>query len=425
MEERVRFVLMVQDQMKNFAAACRHFEISRKTGYKWWERFQREGLGALEERSRRPLRSPGATSGAWCRRIISLRQKWPYWGPKKLRARLLATTRTEGVPASSTIGRILAAAGLVRRGHKRRVPGPVLIASPLAPAVAANDVWAVDFKGWFRLGNGERCEPLTITDLYSRYVLCCAATSDVSYEQARPVFESLFKKNGLPRRIRTDNGPPFGSRGAAGLSRLAVWWINLGIKPEFIDPGHPEQNGSHERMHRTLKAEALGPIAYHRPTQQKRLDRWRWQFNHQRPHEALGQVTPARLYQKSFRTYQGSGLPTYPREFLRRRVRTNGEIRWKNRKRFIGEAFIGQTLGVEKKSPGKHRVYFHQYLLGEINDAEIGGMRPSIFLRPRTRINLLRAAESARAGESVTRGDRRSRELRLEARLRRSPARAE
>jgi putative transposase len=309
MEERVRFVLMLQDELKTFAGACRHFGISRKTGYKWWDRFERDGLFALEERSRRPLHSPRGTSAAWCTRILLLRKRRPHWGPKKLRARLIATSKSGIVPAGSTIGRILAAAGVVRRGRKRRQPGPVLARPDLTEALRANQVWAVDFKGWFRLGNGQRCEPLTVSDLYSRYILCCAGGSDVSYDQARPTFEALFKEHGQPAKIRVDNGPPFGSRGAAGLSRMAVWWVSLGIQPEFIHPGHPEQNGSHERMHRTLKAEGIAPVAHHRRAQQKQLDRWRWEFNYERPHESLGQVTPASLYRKS---------PNY----LSRRLRT-------------------------------------------------------------------------------------------------------
>jgi len=379
MEERVRFVIMVEDEVENFANACRHFGISRKTGYKWWHRYRREGLLGLKERSRRPLQSPKGTSLSWKKRILLLRKKHKHWGPKKLRARLKVRTRRGNVPASSTIGRILAAAGLVRRGRKRRGAGPIVTAPVLAAALSVNDVWAVDFKGWFCLGNGERCEPLTVSDLCSRYILCCAAGSNVSYEQARAVFERLFRINGQPARMRVDNGPPFGSRGAAGLGRLAVWWISLGIEPEFIEPGHPQQNGSHERMHRTLKAEAIKPIAYDRKTQQKRLDQWRREFNYVRPHEALGQETPATLYCKSSRIYHGPRRPNYPKGYILRRVRTNGEIRWKGEKRFIGEAFVGQTLGILERSAGVHRVYFYEHVLGEIHDVE-WGMRPSLFV---------------------------------------------
>jgi hypothetical protein len=240
----------------------------------------------------------------------------------------------------------------------------------------------VDFKGWFRLGNGERCEPLTVSDLYSRYILCCAGGPDVSYEPARAVFEELFKKNGLPTKIRVDNGPPFGSRGAAGLGRLAVWWVSLGIEPEFITPGHPEQNGSHERMHRTLKAEAIDPIARNRRAQQKQFDRWRWEFNYDRPHEALGQATPASRYEKSEQAYRGAiQTPIYPEAYVIRRVRTNGEIRWWGGRRFIGEAFIGQTLGLKEIKAGKHLVYFHAHLVGELDETEEGGMKPTVVVR--------------------------------------------
>jgi transposase InsO family protein len=386
MEQRVRFVLMVQDDLKSFAEACRDFEISRTTGYKWWKRFKREGFFALGERSRRPLRSPNQTSTLWFRRILSLRKKRPHWGPKKIRSRLLSAHLKSSVPACSTIGRILAAAGLVRRGRQRRAPGPIVSGAGLTQAHSPNEVWAVDFKGWFRLGNGQRCEPLTVSDLCSRYVLCCSGGPDVSEENARPVFERLFKENGLPARIRVDNGPPFGSRGAAGLSRLAVWWVTLGIEVEFIEPGHPEQNGSHERMHRTLKAEGIAPVAHHRRGQQKRLDRWRWEFNYERPHEALGQVTPATLYRKSKRLYERPRDPSYPAHYVRRRVRSNGEINWAGGKRYVGEAFVGQTVGVLASGSGKQLVYFFDYLLGEIDENAPGGMKPVIRLRVKKQI---------------------------------------
>lgn len=385
MEQRIRFVLMVQDEVENFSTACRHFEISRKTGYKWWKRYRELGLFALEERSRRPYSNPRATSAAMGKRILRLKEKKPHWGPKKIRASLRAKGSAAKVPASSTIGGILAAAGLVRRGRRRRPAGPLVARTGLSEALQPNDIWAVDFKGWFRLRNGERCEPLTVSDLFSRYILQCAGGADVSYNSARSVLEYLFQENGLPLRIRVDNGPPFGSRGAAGLSRLAVWWVSLGIEPEFIAPGHPQQNGSHERMHRTLKAEAIHPIAYRRRAQQRQFDRWRWEFNYERPHEALGQVTPASLYRKSSTAYRGPVAPDYPAGDLLRRVRTNGEINWKARKRFIGEAFIGQTLGLRPISRGTHQVYFHHHLLGEIDESQPSGMKPVVLFTEKTK----------------------------------------
>jgi transposase InsO family protein len=386
MEQRVRFVLMVQDDLESFASVCGRFGISRKTGYKWWHRFESDGLAGLEERSHRPGHSPAATSPGWCKRVLLLRTKHPRWGPKKLRARLLATGQGSAVPAASTMGRILAEAGMVGRARRRRPPGPVVMREGLTVATVPNEVWAVDFKGWFRLGNGERCEPLTVSDLFTRYILCCAGGADVSCAQARRVFEALFKKNGLPAKIRVDNGPPFGSLGAAGLGRLAVWWVSLGIGPEFIAPGHPEQNGSHERMHRTLKAEAIHPVACSRGVQQKQFDRWRWEFNYERPHEALGQVTPASLYENSMIPYRGAPPPpAYPEAYVIRRVRTNGEIRWAGGKRFIGEAFTGQILGIKGIGAGQHLVYFHGHLLGEIDDTAAGGMKPVVVVMPKKR----------------------------------------
>jgi putative transposase len=386
MEQRVRFVLMVQDDVEDFASVCRRFGISRKTGYKWWRRFEKEGLVGVEERSRRPLSSPRRTSPGWCKRVLLLRTKHPRWGPKKLRARWIAMGKGGAVPAASTMGRILAEAGLVGRRRGRRPPGPVVVREGLTEATAANEVWAVDFKGWFRLGNGERCEPLTVSDLYSRYILCCAGGPDVSYAQARPVFEGLFKEHGLPGKVRVDNGPPFGSRGAAGLGRLAVWWVSLGIEVEFIEPGHPEQNGSHERMHRTMKAEAIPPVARRRSVQQRQFDRWRWEFNYERPHEALGQVTPATVYENSTTRYRGTpAAPAYPSGYVLRRVRTNGEIRWAGGKRFIGEAFVGQLLGLQEVRAGKHLVYFQNYLLGEFEDSETGGLKPVVVVTTKKR----------------------------------------
>ena len=383
MEQRLRFVLLVQDDLQTFSEACRLCDISRKTGYKWWERYNLDGLKGLEERSHRPFQSPMETPIAWTKKVVFLRQKHPHWGPKKIRARLLGTSKKTGVPASSTIGRILASLGLVKAGRKRRRAGPVVTRPGLTAPLSPNHVWAVDFKGWFSLGNGERCEPLTVTDLFSRYLLCCSGGSDVSYAQARPVFEKLFKEYGQPSNIRVDNGPPFGSTGAAGLSRLAAWWVSLGITPEFIDPGHPEQNGSHERMHRTLKAEALKPIAHYRQRQQKQFDRWRREFNHKRPHEALGQVPPANIYRKSSVVYHGSHEPIYPSNYVLRQVRTNGQIRWSGQKRFVGEAFIGQTLGIEKKADGTLLIYFYNYLLGEIEENDEKGIKPVVCVRAR------------------------------------------
>jgi transposase InsO family protein len=315
--------------------------------------------------------------------VIELRERYPWWGPKKLRAKLIARYGAQGVPAASTLGTILVRAGLVRGRRRRRKSGPPVEHSQLTQAHKSNEVWAVDFKGWFRTGDGKRCDPLTVSDLASRYLLCCRALNAQSFEQARPVFEKLFTRCGLPRIIRVDNGSPFASRGAGGLSRLSVWWMRLGIGVEFIAPAHPEQNGIHERMHRTLKAEATHRASQNLRKQQKRFDQWRRYFNLERPHEALGQEAPSLHYQRSQRLYRGLQIePSYPRHYERRRVRTNGEIRWRGRKRFLGEALIGQLVGLKQIEINRHEVYFMERLLGVLHAADLGGLRPTAYVRP-------------------------------------------
>jgi hypothetical protein len=255
----------------------------------------------------------------------------------------------------------------------------------LRVAVGANEVWAVDFKGWFKTGDGQRCEALTMSDLATRYVLCCRAVEEQSFARVYPIMKRVFKLYGLPRTIRVDNGSPFASRGAGGLSRLSVWWMRLGIAVEFITPGHPEQNGSHERMHRTLKAETARPPAYNLRKQQRRFDAWRRRFNTQRPHEALAQQPPAKLYQHSARIYcETAQLPSprYPLGWPVRRVRSNGQIKWRGRKRFIGEALVGQLLGLHASEPNRCAVYFMERLLGTLHDTEanFAGLRPTAYV---------------------------------------------
>jgi putative transposase len=387
MEQRVSFVLEVQKQKKSFAALCRAADISRKTGYKWWERFRFQGLNGLEERSRRPHTSPGRSDEKWRLAVIELRERYPWWGPKKLRAKLIARHGRAGVPAASTLGEMLVQARLVR-GRKRSGTRPQIERPALTQARESNQVWAVDFKGWFRTADGRRCDPLTVSDLASRYLLCCQALKDQSYPRARAVFERLFAWHGLPSVIRVDNGGPFGSRGAGGLSRLSVWWMRLGIAVEFIAPGHPQENGVHERMHRTLKAETASPPARTLREQQKRFDGWQRHFNLERPHEALNQETPALHYQASARPYRGGeSRVSYPAHYRVRRVRSNGQIKWRGQKRFIGVALVGQMVGLKEVEPGRHEVYFMERLLGALHDAEadFGGLRPTAYARQNQR----------------------------------------
>lgn len=376
MEEKIAFVMKVKEGLESFAALCRLYGVSRRTGYKWWGRYQAGGLEALANLSHRPHRCPHESDRVWKDRVVALRLRHPTWGPKKLRRQLMQRYGDE-VPAASTLGAKLKAMGLVR-ARRRRVRGLVERGS-LTSAEQANGVWGVDFKGWFRTGDGMRCDPLTMSDLATRYVLCCRIVERQSYAAVRPVFEEIFQQYGLPEVIRVDNGSPFGTVGPGGLSRLSVWWISLGIRPEFIEPGHPEQNGVHERMHRTLKAETTKPAAQNRRAQQKRFERWRRHFNEERPHEALGQRVPASFYQPSNRRYGRTKIEQqYGGEFIVRRVRSNGEIRWRGGLRYMGQALIGQRVGLRKVKDERVEVWFGNRLMGDFQEGESGGLRPSV-----------------------------------------------
>ena len=377
MEERARFVLDVERAQMSVAELCRRYGVSRKTGYKWIRRYMAEGLDGIGDRSSRPHSCPHKTSTEWEMRIIKKRLEHPSWGPKKIRELLHRKGWDGKVPAASTIGDILRRAGLVSKRRRRR--RKTYFNGPLTEAKYSNHVWAVDYKGWFRTRDGVRCEPLTVSDLYSRYVLEVKALADQSYDGARGVFERVFERYGLPRIIRSDNGLPFASRGAGGLSKLSVWWVLLGIKPEYIAKGHPEQNGVHERMHLTLKKEATIPASRNLREQQKRFDIWRKEFNEKRPHEAIAMKVPAQKYRRSKREYHG-GVSNkkqinYPEGYVVRRVRTSGEIRWKAKKRFIGKALKGEKVGIKRIEDGHNQVYFDYILLGDLYDIDYTGLR--------------------------------------------------
>jgi len=241
-------------------------------------------------------------------------------------------------------------------------------------------VWTADFKGWFRTGDGERVEPLTVRDSFSRYVLTVRLLKDQSWARTRQVFLRLFRENGYPAVVRTDNGGPFGSKGAVGLTRLSAWWTAVGIRVEFIAPGHPEQNGAHEQMHRVLKAETTQPPSAHLRAQQRRTERWVRIYNRIRPHEALEQRTPAEVYCPKPVASRKAAL-SYPRQWATRRVRTTGEIKWQGRKRFVGEAFVGYPVGLKPKGAGKWAIHFGSLLIGELWSSDPGGMRPARYAR--------------------------------------------
>jgi putative transposase len=361
MDERIRFVADWLSGETSRTELCERYGISRKTGYKWMERYGEAGALGLVERSRAPREHGRATPEDLVEKILDLRRARPSWGPRKILAKLEQLHPELSWPSHSTAHEHLKRAGLVagRKTRRRTPPYP----GALAAATAPNDVWAVDHKGWIVLGDGSRCEPLTLSDTYSRFLLAASAGANTRSAQARPVMERAFMTYGLPRVIRSDNGQPFASSGVTGLSQLSVWWIKLGIHPERIPPGKPQQNGRLERLHRTL-LEAMQPPAKTRPAQARRLDAFRQDYNHERPHQALGQVPPASFYTPSPRPMpRRLPDPDYPASMTTRRVRPNGEIKLLGSSVHISSALAGEGVALEQIEHG-WRVWFYREPIG-------------------------------------------------------------
>jgi putative transposase len=364
---------------------CRAFGVSRKTAYKWLKRFTETGRRGLCDQSRQPHRVPLRMRRKWIQRIAQERKRHRHWGAKKIQARLLR--RYGQAPATATIARWLRRLHLVTAPRRRARKACWRRRPPLRRARTPNQVWTADFKGWFRTGNGQRVEPLTVRDLFSRYLLIIRLLPDQRWRPVQAVFRQLFRRYGLPQVIRTDNGGPFASTGPAGLSRLSAWWIALGIHVELTRPGHPEDNGAHEQMHRVFKAETTHPVAFTRQGQQHRTTGWVHYYNRIRPHQALGQALPIQWYGRRRRQHQRSSRKVrlrYPAIWPQRQVRSNGQIKWRGRKRFIGEAFVRHHLGLKPLPPGVHAVYFGPLLIGHLHDADVGGLRPVVY---RHRVN--------------------------------------
>jgi putative transposase len=374
MDEKVRLIAALVAREESVTAVCEQLGISRKTAYKWLWRYREHAAAGLRERSRAPHVVPWAINDAQAQAILGVRREHPSWGPKKLRAKLDQRAPGQSWPAPSTIGELLRREGLTHPRKRRRCASPS--ASCLRTAVAPNDVWGIDYKGWFISGDGARCLPLTLSDGYSRYLLCAKLVERTGYADCHRELERVFREYGLPRAIRSDNGSPFASVGAGGLSRLSVWWIKLGITPERIEPGKPAQNGRHERMHKTLKAECASPPAANRTAQQRRLDEFRDEFNHQRPHEALGQTAPAAHYAPSSRSYP-SRLedPAYPDDYQLRRVRSRGEIKWQGELVYISEALINEVIGLVETDDADAEVYFGPMKLGLLDGVSLKLLR--------------------------------------------------
>jgi transposase InsO family protein len=350
------------------AEVCRRHGVAPKTAYKWYARYLAEGVAGLADRPRRPYSQPQAVDEETVGAILAARAQHCSWGERKLHAWLERKQPQRDWPCPSTIGAILKRHGLTHAGKRRRRASP---SHQLIAPSAANQVWAIDFKGWFRTGDGKRCDPLTISDTHSRYLLRCQAVDETGGAFVQPLLEATLREYGLPERIRSDNGPPFASTGIGGLSRLSVWWLRLGIVPERIEPGHPEQNGRHERMHRTLKQETALPPARSARAQQRAFDRFRREYNQERPHEALAMATPASLYVASPRPFPEK-LPEleYPAGFAQRRVELHGAINWRHERVFLGETLAGETVGLEELEDG-WRVWFGPLPLAWLDAREL------------------------------------------------------
>jgi transposase InsO family protein len=364
MEERQRFIENWLQREWTMHELCRQYGISRPTGYKWLGRYRKRGEAGLVDEPRAPLSHPNATAKELEEAIIEARILRPHWGARKLLYTLKRQNPAISWPASSTIGEIMKRRGLVAPRRKRRKTP--LYAQPLDAGLQPNDVWAADFKGWFRTTSGDRIDPLTVSDVASRYLIRCRAVEDTGGNAARGQFTAAFQEFGLPRAIRTDNGPPFAAVTLAGLSRLSVWWIRLGIVPERIRPGHPEENGIHERMHKTLKSETANPPKHGPRAQQAAFDRFRAEYNDQRPHEALGMRTPAEVYQPSPREFP-KRLPEieYPKGAKLHKVGPNGCIRCPNDVDvFLSNSLVGETVGLIQIDDTRWNVRFSSLPLG-------------------------------------------------------------
>ena len=369
MLERTRFI---EDYLSGFYTITEladRYGVSRRVLHKWLARHDRDGLKGLVDRSRAPLHIPHRTCDDIAASIIAFRRRFPHMGPRKIAARLAELHPEVAWPAASTIGDILSRANLVAELPRRNPPAHPLRHRdvPREP----NDLMTVDYKGQFLLGNHRYCYPLTIADHVSRFLMACDAFASTEYAHTRQTFERVFGEFGLPRAILSDNGSPFGSPGLGRLSRLSLWWIRLGISVERIVPGHPEQNGAHERMHRTLKAETARPPEKTLDRQQQRFDCFRHDFNNERPHEALGQKRPASVYRPSPRPYPEKLLPIeYAGHLQVRKVDAKGMIRWNNTRLFLSHTLEHEMVGLEEIDDGIWSLYYGPVLLARFDERE-------------------------------------------------------
>jgi putative transposase len=365
MKERMRFVDAVVENTESFAAICRRFGVSRGIGYKWLKRYQAEGIEGLKDRSRAPLHHAQAMTTRIADQCLAVRREHPSWGPLKVKAWLEERRPRTKWPAASTIGELFDREGLtVKRTVRHRSPPSSV---PFAECTAANDTWCIDFKGWFITGDGKRCEPLTLSDAHSRYLLRCQALARHDVDHVWPVLDAAFREFGLPLRLRSDNGPPFASTGAGGLSQMSVRVIKAGVLPERITPGKPQQNGRLERFHLTLQQDTASPPARTLRAQLERFRSFQQLYNEERPHQALGNAVPASRYAPSPRRFDGIlREPEYSADHEIRRVRHSGDIRWQGNMIYVSAALVGEPIGLLEDGDGGWSASYGPVELGVI-----------------------------------------------------------
>ena len=369
MSQRREFVEDAERGLYAMRELCARYGVSPRVGYKWLARYREHGLPGLADQSRRPQHSPTRLDGELAQLCLDARARHPTWGPRKLLAYLERRHRRQHWPAASTVGALLKRAGLVAPRRRRRPLGHP--GRPMSPMDRPNAVWTADFKGQFKTGDGRYCYPLTVVDGYSRSLLACEALLRPTHAASQPVFADLVRRLGLPDRIRTDNGVPFATSALGRLSQLSVWWIKLGITPELIEPAHPQQNGRHERLHRTLKAETTKPPAQTARAQQRRFRAFQAEFNEERPHEALGGDPPASWYHRSGRRAPGRPLdPEYPAHYEVRYVSRNGGVRWHNHWVNVSHVLAEEYVGLDEVDDGVWSVYFGPVLLGRFHERD-------------------------------------------------------
>ena len=370
MDERLRFVRDALGDRFTMSELCARYGVSRRIGYKWLARYDTDGRRGLVDRSRAPQHCPHKLGDAMVELLVAAREAHPHWGARKLLTVLARKhPRIAHWPAPSTVADLLARRGLVQKRRRRRASAHPGVVRPTT--AAPNDLWTADFKGQFRTGDGTYCYPLTIADQHTRFLLACRGVLSTQSVTARPVFERSFREYGLPIAIRTDNGVPFATQAIHGLSYLNVWWMRLGIVHQRIRPGCPQENGAHERMHRTLKRQAIKPVRASCTAQQRNFDAFRHEYNEERPHERLNQETPASHYVRSPRLYPERLPPLeYPAHFVVKKITTGGTFRFQHKLLYLANAMVDQHIGLEETDDGIWAIHFNTVLLATFDERD-------------------------------------------------------